>query len=137
MIVPLIWLTLCVAAKLHRVIMNALPEQLVDHKNGNGLNNQVWNLRVTTRAGNARGFNGLRTNNSSGYRGVDWNKALQKFRARLGHNNMLLELGYFSDAKEAARARDAKARELGWPEEGMNFPLDFSQEQSIVCVAGA
>lgn len=39
---------------LHRVIMNALPGFVVDHINGNGLDNRTENLRVTTQKENAK-----------------------------------------------------------------------------------
>lgn len=39
---------------LHRVIMNALPGFVVDHLNGDGLDNRRGNLRVTTQKENAK-----------------------------------------------------------------------------------
>jgi len=38
--------------RMHRVIMDASEEQTVDHKDGNGLNNQRSNLRLCTQAQN-------------------------------------------------------------------------------------
>lgn len=108
---------------MHRVVLNAKPGEIIDHKDGNGLDNRKENLRVTSSAGNQRGFNKRQINNTSGFRGVGWNKGYKKFEARVTHARKLLLVGYFSCPIEGARARDAKARELGWPEEGMNFPI--------------
>jgi hypothetical protein len=107
---------------MHRVIIGAKPGEKVDHKNGDGLNNLMSNLRITTQAGNQRGFAKIRSSNTSGFRGVSLNKLTQKFRAYLCHDGLLITVGFFPYREDAARARDAKARELGWPEEGMNFP---------------
>lgn len=107
--------------RLHRVIMDAKPGEQVDHKHGDGLDNRKESLRITTNTGNQRGFARRALDNKSGYRGVCWNEETQKFDAYVKK----IHVGYFSCPIEAARARDAKARELGWPEEGMNFPNDL------------
>jgi len=39
---------------LHRLLTGALPGTVVDHLDGNGLNNTRGNFRVTTQADNAR-----------------------------------------------------------------------------------
>lgn len=108
--------------KLHRVIMNARPGEDVDHKYGDGLDNRKENLRITTRAENMRGFSRRHPNNISGFRGVTWYARYEKWEAKLMHDGCRLHVGYYDDRTEAAKARDAKARELGWPEQGMNFP---------------
>lgn len=108
---------------LHRVIMDAKPGEEVDHKHGDGLNNRKENLRITTHMGNSHGFARVRSDNTSGYRGVAWDEFAQKFKAYLWHSGKAINIGRFDCCIAAARARDAKARELSWPEAGMNFPL--------------
>lgn len=62
----------------------------------------------------------LKSNNSTGYRGVE--KKNGKFYARIGHNWKLQHIGTFDSAEEAARAYDAKAKELKGDKAILNFP---------------
>ena len=58
---------------------------------------------------------------ASGYRGVYPSGA--RFRARIQIDGKLVRMGLFDTAEEAARAYDAKAREMGKPEAHLNFPV--------------
>lgn len=109
---------------MHRAIMGALPGQEVDHIDGNRLNNTRANLRIVDRAGQARGFQSKRIGASSEFRGVSWHTPYNKWRAAIKHEGRQYFLGYFTVEKERAAALvfDNKARELGWPESGLNFP---------------
>jgi hypothetical protein len=51
-------------------------------------------------------------NNTSGVRGVSWNKALRKWNAYVGHNWVQYKLGYFDSIEEAAASVLAKRLEL-------------------------
>jgi hypothetical protein len=106
---------------IHRVLLDAKLGEQIDHIDGNGLNNQLSNLRIFSNAQNLRAFNLHRTNNKSGFRGVSWFKRDKKWEAKIRHDGVKLHIGYFNSPEEAAKARDEKARSLGWPEEGMNF----------------
>lgn len=105
---------------LHALLMNTPTGQDTHHKNENGLDDQRENLSTVTRQKHKQLSGNLRIDNTSGYRGVSRRKP---WLANIRHNGRTITVGYFNTAEEAARARDAKARELGWPEEGMNFPL--------------
>lgn len=90
---------------MHRLIMNAPKDMVVDHKNHNTLDNRKGNLRVCTRSQN-RG-NSLRPkNNKSGYRGVYRHKS-GRWHAILDNNG----IGYFSNIKDAALAFNKAAIE--------------------------
>ena len=117
--------------RLHREIMRASKGQIVDHINGNTLDNRRANLRITDARGNARNRskgayrNGRST--SSLYKGVDWVKSRSKYRARItGENGEQIFLGYYTDPIDAARAYDMKAIELY--EEYANTNFDCAGE---------
>jgi len=79
-----------------------LPE-IVDHIDGNRSNNQLNNLRAATKAQNAWNSK-LHKHNTSGVRGVSWNKQTKKWRAAINVNGKALHLGRFNDIKEAENA---------------------------------
>ena len=87
------------------------PNRLVDHRNNDGLDNRWENLRLATHSQNAVNSAGLASDNTSGYRGVFLDKRYKArghpkiWYARIGHRS----LGYYTTAKEAARAYDAEA----------------------------
>jgi hypothetical protein len=94
---------------MHRSIMvlNHGDARDVDHIDGNKLNNQRSNLRICTRAENLRNRK-KNSNNSSGYKGVCWHKAMGKWHARIMHDYHYHDLGFFADA-EMAHAAYCKA----------------------------
>src|SRR5450631_1957406 len=57
--------------RMHRYLMGANDPNLdVDHIDGNTLNNQKYNLRICESHKNTSNLHGLKSNNTSGYRGV-------------------------------------------------------------------
>lgn len=90
-------------AIMERVLGRSIEEGLlVDHIDGNGLNNSRSNLRIATRAENNRN---VRRNslNKSGYKGVYWAKSSQKWHSVITVNGKKMSLGYFTDPEEAYR----------------------------------
>lgn len=88
--------------KIHRVIAGAAPGEIVDHINRDKLDNRCSNLRVVTHQLNVVN-RGKQRNNTSGYPGVQWRKARQKWIAIIGRNGRYRKLGSF-DTPEAAYA---------------------------------
>jgi hypothetical protein len=83
----------------------------VDHRNRDGLDNRLRNLRYATSSQN--NANKLkRSDNTSGYKGVFWHKRAKKWMAQLGYQNKLHYLGLFASKKEAALAYNEAAEQL-------------------------
>ena len=86
---------------MHRTIM-AAPEGLeVDHINCNGLDNRrKENLRIATRSENTHNTR-IRSDNSSGFKGVNWHNQNGKWRARIQFGSKRKHLGCFATLEEA------------------------------------
>lgn len=91
---------------MHREIVNASNAQ-VDHRDGNGLNNQRFNLRLCTHRENMRNRS-VNKNNRNGFKGVT--RVGKKFRARIEVHKENIHLGYFPTLEEAARVYDDAAK---------------------------
>jgi hypothetical protein len=100
-----------VAVSMHRLLTGAVDGQMVDHIDGDGLNNQRANLRLVTNAENQQNRKAL-TTNTSGARGVSWDKRCRRWRAAIKHQRKTLFLGRFDTKEQASAAYETKAREL-------------------------
>jgi hypothetical protein len=107
---------------MHRAVMGVEDERVVDHQNHNGLDNRRTNLRIATWAENCWNKRKTSINSSSQYKGVMWDKRRSKWQAQIGHNGKKIFIGYFDDEESAARAYDAKAKELYGQYAALNFP---------------
>ena len=77
------------------------PEKLLDHINGNKLDNRIENLRPATQAQNKS--NGSKySNNASGYKGVV--KCGNKWKAQITHGMKVYYLGLHETKEEAHEA---------------------------------
>ncbi len=96
---------------MHRLILNAPDGIQVDHVNRNRLDNRRSNLRIATDLQNH--FNTVkRSHNTTGYKGVSRYHKLDRWYARIALHGKVYYLGIHNSPEEAARAYDAKAREL-------------------------
>lgn len=82
----------------------------IDHINRNRGDNRFENLRLAT-PGQQNGNQPLKSNNTSGFRGVYWNKAQKKWRARLQGKDGDKFLGSFAVKEEAVAAYRKAAAE--------------------------
>ncbi len=110
---------------LHHLIAGMPPPgKMSDHKNTNGLDNRRRNLRFTTCSGNSCN-RGKQKNNTSGFKGVFWNKSHEKWGVSIGVRRKYTFIGYFSDPIEAAKAYDAAAKKHHGRFARPNFPMRF------------
>lgn len=108
---------------MHRLIMNCLDKkEKVDHINRNTLDNRKINLRLCTLSGQNEMNRPFQKNNTSGYKGVSFNKRGNKFEVYITRFKKRYSLGRFSDPIEAAKAYDKKAKELFGEFAYLNFP---------------
>lgn len=94
---------------LHRFIMSAPSSLKVDHKNCVRTDNRRCNLRFATQRENLENSR-LSQRNTSGYKGVCWNKDRQKWQVMLTVNYKNIWGGYFDDKIEAAKMYNKMAR---------------------------
>lgn len=97
--------------RMHRLLVNPGPGLVVDHRNGDGLDNTRANIRECTQRQNTlnRGPDG---GNRHGFKGVAWAPELGKFRGRITVGGRTRWLGCHVTAEAAARAYDVAAVEL-------------------------
>ncbi len=90
------------------------PVALIDHKNGDGRDNRIENLRQATYSQNSQNI-GVRRNSSTGLKGAQrFNRrhCRYRFRSTITANGKRIFLGLFHTAEEAHAAYCAKAAEL-------------------------
>lgn len=97
--------------QMHRVITDAPAGRIVDHRDGDGLNNRRANLRVATQKENTWNT-GPRRNSSSGVKGVHWCKRDRRWIAQIMKDGVAYRLGSFVDLEPARLAYIAAAKEL-------------------------
>ena len=98
---------------MHRFILNTPKGRVTDHEDRNGLDNRKSNIRDTTQTQNLRNV-GITSRNKSGYKGVCWDAKAGKWKAQVSIGGRTKFLGNFDNPKDAARAYNRKARELGF-----------------------
>lgn len=94
---------------LHRLLMNPPPDMVVDHIDGNGLNNRRSNLRVVTQSQNLMNRRKSR-GTSSRFKGVSWDSGRYVWQAKICIKSRTKMLGRFHDEYAAAEAYNAAAK---------------------------
>lgn len=109
--------------RMHQLILGpGEPGLEIDHKNCNGLDNQRANLRWATKA-QQRANQPVRVDSQSGFKGVNLLHG-KYWAAHIRADGKQRHLGYFPTPEDAARAYDARARELFGDFARLNFPDD-------------
>ena len=121
----------CIKGKsvfMHRLIMNTPKGKVVDHVDGNRLNNCRANMRNCT-PGENRCNQAKRIGSISRYKGVFYLERTGKYYAKIRQRGKEYWLGCFDDEEEAARAYDRKAVELFGEFARLNFPEEWPPER--------
>jgi hypothetical protein len=90
--------------RLHRYLINAQNEDIVDHINRKRYDNRKENLRKATPSQNCINIT-KRKDNSSGKTGVLWHSRDEVWEVNIGINNKQIYLGRFNNFEEAVNAR--------------------------------
>jgi hypothetical protein len=107
--------------QMHREIMKPPASFFVDHGDGNGLNNTRDNLSIVTPAENSYNKRKCHNERSSKYKGVSLRKRDNKWSAVITCKGVSINLGFFNNETDAAKAYDEAAKELYKEYAKLNF----------------
>lgn len=95
---------------LANIIMdfNSSHYRMIDHIDRNSLNNRESNFRICSQSQNLQNRKAP-SNNTSGFKGVSWNKKDKRWRAEICSNKKRRILGHFKDKNEAVVAYNKAA----------------------------
>jgi len=101
------------AYKAHRLawlyVTGEWPPEGVDHIDGDRSNNAIANLRAATSSQNSCN-RGKQRNNTSGFKGVTWDRSKGMWAAQITVAGKLKSLGRYDNVKDAAEAYRRAAR---------------------------
>lgn len=98
-----------IRTSMHRMVMGENAGKYTDHINGNKLDNRRENLRICTNAQNMRNI-APKKQNSSGFKGVTWQKDCSRWKAQIKVNYKNIHIGIFKIKEDAARAYNEAAK---------------------------
>lgn len=106
---------------LHSLILETPKTMVVDHRDGNTLDNRRSNIRNVTKAQNNQNVQGSYKNNkSSGVRGVSWHKGINKWYASVMISGKQTYIGQFDNIDEASEAvKQARIKHLPYSHEAL------------------
>ena len=109
---------------MHRFILGITEKHiLVDHKDHNGLNNQLNNIRPCTHSQNMQ--NRVSSGGTSKYVGVCFLKKKNRWQSQLRCGAKKYNIGEFKTEEDAVKARDIKAKEIFGEFAFINIPQDI------------
>ena len=115
------------AIYMHRLVLGTPEGKQTDHINGDGLDNQLSNLRIASCSENA--FNqGAHKDSRSGIKGVSWHARNQAWVGQIRIGGKRISLGYFKDINAATRAYNAAA---------IKYHGSFARLNAHRCITGS
>lgn len=107
--------------RMHRMLMGAIsPDQIVDHINGNTLDNRICNLRVVTKYQNS--LNSRSHGGSSIFKGVSYVSDKKLWVANINVNGKRIYVKKGKDEIDVAKAYDEAAIKYHGEFARLNFP---------------
>ena len=108
--------------QLHRLLKNAPRGVRVDHRNHDGCDNRMANLRLVTNGQNMRNRSEATVGGTSSLKGVCWARLQGKWNASVKLNEVAHYIGQYTCPYRAAIARDVIAYHLDAEHFSLNFP---------------
>jgi hypothetical protein len=97
--------------KMHRFLMNCPIGKIIDHVNGDTLDNRKCNLRICDYINNSHNRGPNKDKKSSQYKGVfRFDSKRNPWVVRIGYNGRYYNIGYFKTEKQAAKQYNCAAR---------------------------
>jgi len=124
---------------LHRAILSAPAELVVDHANGDTLDNRKANIRLCERRQNQRNITSSKNQKRGGFKGVHWEQRRGYWYAdikagaqRANGKRASIYLGKFPSAELAARRYDIAAIEFFGEFANTNFPRSQYDDVELI-----
>ncbi len=97
---------------MHRLLLGLVKfdGKIVDHIDGDGLNNQRANLRICTHRENVRSQRPQRRKKTSAHKGVWWSTTRKRWIAQIRVDNKQIKLGQYKTEAEGIVAYDVAAK---------------------------
>ena len=101
---------------LHQLVMGQYDDgkQEIDHIDGNSLNNKCVNLRFVTHQENVDNIKALRTDNSTGFRGVSYDWRYDKYTVDFTYHNKRIYVKTWGTLEEAIYCRKCLEEYFGF-----------------------
>ena len=101
------------AVRVIYILMTDTVPEIIDHIDGNRLNDSWVNLRNVDAAANQKNMKKF-TTNKSGVTGVYWDKSKNKWKVTIGHNGKSIQIGRFDCINDAINARKLAETKYGY-----------------------
>lgn len=84
-------------------VYGSFPPNQIDHINRDRGDNRICNLRLSSQGENMQNIS-LNCKNTSGFKGVSWDKKAKKWYAKITHQYKQIPLGLYDVVEDAAKA---------------------------------
>lgn len=107
---------------MHQMVIQVADGMVADHINQDGMDNRSGNLRAASYSQNLCNRKKCSGATHSKYKGIYWRKKNRKWQVCITFEKKRIQLGYFRDEIEAAKAYDRGAMKYHGEFACLNFP---------------